>query len=48
MWYVKSINNRGEKNLYEGLTQQQAAEIHKNEFMDGNTVVSGRMKNNQE
>lgn len=45
MWYVKSINNRGETTVYEGLTREQAADIHKDEFMNGNTVVSGKMKN---
>jgi hypothetical protein len=44
MWYVKSIDNRGETTLYEHLTQRQASDIHKNEWMDGKSVVSGKMK----
>ena len=45
MWYVKSIDNQGEIKLYEHLTRQQASVIHKNEWMDGKSVTSGKMKN---
>jgi hypothetical protein len=46
MWYVKAIDPQGETKLYEHLSKHQASLIHKQEYLDGATVVSGKMKKN--
>lgn len=43
MWYVKTTDARGQVQRYEGLTREQAAEIHKREYLNGLNVVSGKM-----
>lgn len=43
MWYVKATDHTGQINRYEGLTRDQAAEIHKREYLNGLHVVSGKM-----
>jgi hypothetical protein len=43
MWYVETTNKSGQVQRYEGLTQEQAAEIHKRDYLNGLRVVSGKM-----
>lgn len=43
MWYVKTTDSTGQVQRFEGLTRDQAAEIHKREYMNGLRVVSGKM-----
>jgi len=44
MWYVEITQANGQCERYEGLTRDQAADIHKTEYMNGAAkVVSGRM-----
>lgn len=44
MWYVEVTANNGKKTRYEGLTYEQAADIHKREWLCGGTVTSGKIK----
>jgi hypothetical protein len=43
MWYVTVTDDAGQIQRYEGLTRDQAAEIHKREYLNGLRVLSGKM-----
>lgn len=44
MWYVEVTMATGEVNRYEGFTRDQAADLHKDAYINGAAkVVSGRM-----
>lgn len=44
MWYVVVTMATGEVARYEGFTRDQAADLHKDAYIDGAVkVVSGRM-----
>lgn len=43
MWYVEVTRGQS-RERYEGLTRDQAADVHKQEYVNGaDKVVSGRM-----
>ena len=44
MWYVEVTHADNQRVRYEGLTRDQAADVHKTEYVKGAPkVVSGRM-----
>jgi hypothetical protein len=49
MWYVEVKSANGKTNRYEGLTKEQAADIHKREWINGaDNIDSGILKSNKE
>lgn len=50
MWYVELTNPQtGKIERFEGLTREQAADIHKREYLNGaNNITSGKMNSTKE